>query len=189
MVKNIFNSGKHKDGVGMKIPSWMIMDEMNLTDHYQMYVVVFRVDVPMTQSQPIEYTQGTHRTLSAPSTRLEARSDKESLKVEIAAKVQLVNINEEAKSQVPDVPIYDSKSDKDSWGDIDEKDDDRDEFEDDADINDDDSDDNDESEKMDEEEDDEVTKELYKDVNVNLGNKDAKMTDADQSGADQQNAS
>ncbi|GJX36690.1 hypothetical protein Tco_0248247 [Tanacetum coccineum] len=38
MVKNIFNSGKHKDGV----------------------------DVPTTQSQPIESTQGTHRTTSAP---------------------------------------------------------------------------------------------------------------------------
>ncbi|GJU53103.1 hypothetical protein Tco_1226817 [Tanacetum coccineum] len=38
MVKNIFNSGKHKNDVGMKIPSWMIMDEMKLTDHYRMYV-------------------------------------------------------------------------------------------------------------------------------------------------------
>ncbi|GJX53902.1 hypothetical protein Tco_0282271 [Tanacetum coccineum] len=47
----------------------------------------------------------------------------------------------------------------------------------------------DNEETMDEEEDDEVTKELYKDVNINLGNKDADMTDADQSGADQQNAS
>ncbi|GKB31498.1 hypothetical protein Tco_0870899 [Tanacetum coccineum] len=65
MVKNIFNSGKHKDGVGMKIPSWMIMDEMKLTDHYRMYVVVFGVDVSTTQSQPIESTQGTHRTISA----------------------------------------------------------------------------------------------------------------------------
>nr|GEV24556.1 hypothetical protein [Tanacetum cinerariifolium] len=41
MVKNIFNLGKHEDGVGMKIPSWIIMDEMKLTDHYWMYVVVF----------------------------------------------------------------------------------------------------------------------------------------------------
>ncbi|GJV30769.1 hypothetical protein Tco_1391169 [Tanacetum coccineum] len=49
MVKIIFNLGKHKDGVGMKIPN-----------------------VPTTQSQPIESTQGTHRTTSAPrrSTRL-----------------------------------------------------------------------------------------------------------------------
>ncbi|GJU58949.1 hypothetical protein Tco_1236715 [Tanacetum coccineum] len=34
MVMNIFNSRKHKDGVAMKIPSWMITDEMKLTDHY-----------------------------------------------------------------------------------------------------------------------------------------------------------
>ncbi|GKA39614.1 hypothetical protein Tco_0732165 [Tanacetum coccineum] len=46
-----------------------------------------------------------------------------------------------------------------------------------------------EDEMMDEEENDEVTKELYKDVNVNLGNKDVDMTDADHGGADQQNVS
>nr|GEV12060.1 hypothetical protein [Tanacetum cinerariifolium] len=46
-----------------------------------------------------------------------------------------------------------------------------------------------EDENMDEEENDEVIKELYKDVNVNLGNKDADMADVDQSGEDQQNAS
>ncbi|GJY82677.1 hypothetical protein Tco_0496053 [Tanacetum coccineum] len=37
----------------------------------------------------------------------------------------------------------------------------------------------DHEEKIDEEEDDEVTKELYKDVNVNLGNEDTDMTNAD----------
>ncbi|GKE63236.1 hypothetical protein Tco_1513603 [Tanacetum coccineum] len=41
-----------------------------------------------------------------------------------------------------------------------------------------------EGENMDEEENDDVTKELYKDVNVNLGNKDAEMTKAEQGGAD-----
>nr|GEZ91700.1 hypothetical protein [Tanacetum cinerariifolium] len=66
MVKNIFNLGKHKDGVRMKIPSWMITDEMKLTENYRMYVAVFGVDVPTTQSQPIESTQGTHRTISTP---------------------------------------------------------------------------------------------------------------------------
>ncbi|GJX21717.1 retrovirus-related pol polyprotein from transposon TNT 1-94 [Tanacetum coccineum] len=59
MVKNIFNSGKHKDGIGMKIPSWRITDEMELTENYQMYATVFEVDVPMTQSQPIKSIQGT----------------------------------------------------------------------------------------------------------------------------------
>ncbi|GJR31566.1 hypothetical protein Tco_1107798 [Tanacetum coccineum] len=46
---------------------------------------------------------------------------------------------------VPDVPLYASESDKESWGDSDEEDDNEDDFEDFDDINDDDSDDNDES--------------------------------------------
>ncbi|GJS07383.1 hypothetical protein Tco_0364179 [Tanacetum coccineum] len=66
MVKNIFNSGKQKDGVGMKILSWMITDEMKLTKNYRLYAAVFGVDVPTTQSQTIESTQGTHRTNSSP---------------------------------------------------------------------------------------------------------------------------
>nr|GEZ00781.1 hypothetical protein [Tanacetum cinerariifolium] len=44
----------------------MLTNEMKLTENYQMYVDAFRVDVPTTQSQPIEYTQGTHRTPSTP---------------------------------------------------------------------------------------------------------------------------
>ncbi|GKD28129.1 hypothetical protein Tco_1234343 [Tanacetum coccineum] len=68
MVQSIFNSGKKKVKVRMKIPSWMITDEMKLTKHYRMYAEVFRVDIPMTQSHPIESTQGTHGTTSAPRT-------------------------------------------------------------------------------------------------------------------------
>ncbi|GKD64771.1 hypothetical protein Tco_1306879 [Tanacetum coccineum] len=56
MVKSIFNLGKNKAGVGMKIPSWMITDEMKLTENYRIYAEVFGVDVPTTQSQPIEST-------------------------------------------------------------------------------------------------------------------------------------
>ncbi|GJV22878.1 retrovirus-related pol polyprotein from transposon TNT 1-94 [Tanacetum coccineum] len=36
------------------------------TEHYLMYAEVFGIDVPLTQSQPTDSTQGTHRTLSAP---------------------------------------------------------------------------------------------------------------------------
>nr|GEV06097.1 hypothetical protein [Tanacetum cinerariifolium] len=68
MVKSIFNSWKNKARVGLKIPSWMITDEMKLTKNYQTYATVFEVDVLTTQLQPIESTQGTHRTTSAPST-------------------------------------------------------------------------------------------------------------------------
>ncbi|GJZ81393.1 hypothetical protein Tco_0646387 [Tanacetum coccineum] len=45
----------------------------------------------------------------------------------------------------------------------------------------------DDKETMYDDEDDEVTKELYEDVNVNLGNEDTEMTNADQGAIDQQN--
>ncbi|GJV78641.1 hypothetical protein Tco_1514511 [Tanacetum coccineum] len=56
IMKNIFNSGRHKDRVGMKIPYWMISKEMKHTKHYWMYAEVFGIDVPLTQSQPTEST-------------------------------------------------------------------------------------------------------------------------------------
>nr|GEY56566.1 hypothetical protein [Tanacetum cinerariifolium] len=119
---------------------------------------------------------------------------------------------------VLDVPKYDFESEKESWGDIGEEyvdyqDDHEDKSDDDNDVNDDNNDDDDKNdddevdsyrtesstkydeeenvddeEKIDEEDDD-VTKDLYKDVNVNSGNKDTDMTDADQGGADQHNVS
>ncbi|GKA36892.1 hypothetical protein Tco_0723457, partial [Tanacetum coccineum] len=66
IMKNIFNSGRNKNKVGMRIPAWMITEEMKLMEHYKMYAEVFGLDVPLTQSQPTESTQGTHRTPSAP---------------------------------------------------------------------------------------------------------------------------
>nr|GEV30058.1 retrovirus-related Pol polyprotein from transposon TNT 1-94 [Tanacetum cinerariifolium] len=101
------------------------------------------------------------------------------------------------KPGVSDVPKYDSKNEKESWGDSGEEDDDDEndsKGENDNDANDDHNqedddtyDDNEETDKkiddeetMDEEEDDEVTKELYNDVNVNLGNRDADMIDPNQ---------
>ncbi|GKE08466.1 hypothetical protein Tco_1412017, partial [Tanacetum coccineum] len=114
------------------------------------------------------------------------------------------------KPGAPDVPKYDSESEKESWGDSDEEDDeDEDDFEDDdgdnddADDNDDDDGDNDDGDDNDGNDDDEADsertesdredipnlKDLYKDVNVNLGIEDAEMTDVDQGGAEQQNVS
>ncbi|GKF33557.1 hypothetical protein Tco_0106757 [Tanacetum coccineum] len=66
IMKNIFNSGRNKNKVGMRIPALMITDEMKLTKHYKMYIEVFGLDVPLTQSQRTESTQGTHRTTSVP---------------------------------------------------------------------------------------------------------------------------
>ncbi|GKA70633.1 hypothetical protein Tco_0776772 [Tanacetum coccineum] len=67
LCRIFLNSGrKHENKVGMKIPAWMITDEMKQTEHYRMYTEVFGIDVPLTQSQPTESTHGTHRTTSAP---------------------------------------------------------------------------------------------------------------------------
>ncbi|GKC24286.1 retrovirus-related pol polyprotein from transposon TNT 1-94, partial [Tanacetum coccineum] len=61
IMKNIFDSGRYKDKVGMQIPDWM-----KHTEHYRMYAEVFGLDVPLTQSQLTDSTQGTHRTPCAP---------------------------------------------------------------------------------------------------------------------------
>ncbi|GJW27722.1 hypothetical protein Tco_0044597 [Tanacetum coccineum] len=66
IMKNIFNSGRNKNKVGMRIPAWMITEEMKITEHYKMYAEVFGQDGPLIQSQQTESTQGTHRTPSAP---------------------------------------------------------------------------------------------------------------------------
>ncbi|GJR12283.1 retrovirus-related pol polyprotein from transposon TNT 1-94 [Tanacetum coccineum] len=49
IMKNIFNSGRNKNKVGMRIPPWMITKEMRLTEHYKMYAEVFGLDVPLIQ--------------------------------------------------------------------------------------------------------------------------------------------
>ncbi|GKC79079.1 hypothetical protein Tco_1129853 [Tanacetum coccineum] len=103
MVKNIFNSRKYKDGVGMMIPSWMITDEMKLTDHYRMYALVFGVDVPTTQSQPIESTQGTHRTLSAPRSPNPETDEGESNTIQLSLAEQKSRDELEAKQNVQKV--------------------------------------------------------------------------------------
>ncbi|GJR91648.1 putative reverse transcriptase domain-containing protein [Tanacetum coccineum] len=54
IMKNIFNSGRNKNKVGMRIPAWMITEEIKLTEHYKMYAEVFGLDVSLTQSQPTE---------------------------------------------------------------------------------------------------------------------------------------
>ncbi|GJW44879.1 retrovirus-related pol polyprotein from transposon TNT 1-94 [Tanacetum coccineum] len=58
IMKNIINSGRHKDKVGMQIPDWMLTEEMKHTEHYRMYAEVFGLDVPLTLSYRLESTQG-----------------------------------------------------------------------------------------------------------------------------------
>nr|GEU88411.1 hypothetical protein [Tanacetum cinerariifolium] len=203
--------------------------------------------------KPIQATKGTRIKTKDKV----AKSEKKKQPAKKPKSKGLVMLSEQQKTSsidegtgtipgVPDVPIYASESDKESWGDSDEEDDDEDDFEDDADNNNDDSNDNggskdhdDDSddermesdkdefpdpnlmnvdqteheeenvnervhtpsdyeltddekihnkENINEEEEDEVTKELYGDVNVNLGNEDIEMTNADQGATEQQNS-
>nr|GEU53491.1 retrovirus-related Pol polyprotein from transposon TNT 1-94 [Tanacetum cinerariifolium] len=75
LMKNIFNLGRYKDKVGIKIPDWMISKEMKQTEHYQMYAGVFGIDVPLIHSPLTESTQGTHRKPSALRQEQEAREN------------------------------------------------------------------------------------------------------------------
>ncbi|GJU17227.1 retrovirus-related pol polyprotein from transposon TNT 1-94 [Tanacetum coccineum] len=64
IMKNIFNSVRHKHKVRMQIPAWMITKEMKHTEHYRMYTEVFGIDVPLTSHSSRVYP-GTLRTPSA----------------------------------------------------------------------------------------------------------------------------
>ncbi|GJT18271.1 retrovirus-related pol polyprotein from transposon TNT 1-94 [Tanacetum coccineum] len=107
--------GRYKDKVGMKIPNWMITEEIKLTEHYRMYAEVFRLDISLTQSQPAESTQGMHRTLSAPSSpnpemdagdqeEQEARENVELVKEHLASE-EIENMVEEPENVIDDSSI------------------------------------------------------------------------------------
>ncbi|GJX04596.1 hypothetical protein Tco_0190512 [Tanacetum coccineum] len=134
-------------------------------------------------------------------------------------KISGTNEGTGTKPGVPDVPKYDSKSKKKSWGDSGEEDDDDYEDESDDDNNNDDCDYNDDEDKNDDddeadsdrtesdrskipdlkenvnnakeenEEKQEYAEELYRDVNVNLREEEVEMTEADQGGTYQHNVS
>nr|GEW91504.1 hypothetical protein [Tanacetum cinerariifolium] len=207
-------------------------------------------DISLKQ-MPIQATKGTKIKTKAKVAKFDKKKQHEKMPkaeaLDILSKSKVLDEHQQKTSGtnkgtgtipgVLDVPIYDPKSDIESWGDSDEEDDDEDDSEDDIDNNVDDSNDNDDErmesdrdeipdpnltnvdhikhekedvdervhtpsdyeltddekihdeENINEEEEDEVTKELYDDVNVNLGNKDTKMTNADQGVSEQQNAS
>ncbi|GKE83042.1 hypothetical protein Tco_1553042 [Tanacetum coccineum] len=65
--RTIFNIPQAKDNNHASfVPPPSFSDMMKLMEHYKMYAEVFGLDVPLTQSQSTESTQGTHRTPSAP---------------------------------------------------------------------------------------------------------------------------
>ncbi|GJS67793.1 hypothetical protein Tco_0682358 [Tanacetum coccineum] len=57
IMKNIFNSGRNKNKVGMRIPAWMITDEMKLTEHYKMTPSAPRSPNPATETAESSVTK------------------------------------------------------------------------------------------------------------------------------------
>ncbi|GKD07192.1 hypothetical protein Tco_1186877, partial [Tanacetum coccineum] len=100
IMKNILNSGRHKDKVGMQIPDWMITEEMKHTEHYRMYAEVFGLDVPLTQSQPTESTQGTHRTPSTPRSPTPKKDTAESNTLQVSLSESKSQEEQEARENV-----------------------------------------------------------------------------------------
>ncbi|GJS92884.1 hypothetical protein Tco_0799852 [Tanacetum coccineum] len=102
-IKNIFNSGRNKNKVGMRIPPWMITEEMKLTDHYKMYaesreeqearenvalvaqhLAAEEIEKLVEESENVDDSSPTrHDDTFIPGTRIEPSSDKESPEVEI----------------------------------------------------------------------------------------------------------
>nr|GEX53793.1 retrovirus-related Pol polyprotein from transposon TNT 1-94 [Tanacetum cinerariifolium] len=146
------------------------------------------------------YQQAFDDALVALADRLEFEKCNMRLKTDIKPKEATFQVVLDAFALTPFYRAFLVTAD----GDGDEEDDHDNNFEYDVDNNDDsddnggsdDHDDDSDDERMEsdremmyDDEDDEVTKESYKDVNVNLGNKDADITNADQGRADQQNVS
>nr|GFA53542.1 hypothetical protein [Tanacetum cinerariifolium] len=127
MVKNIFNSGKHKVGVGMKIPSWMITNEMKLTENHQMYdkshdeieakqnvqkvkehLIAEEIEKLVEGAENVEnvevdsFALRQDDTQNVVGTRLAPESNKESPDVEITTEIQPVNIEEEEEESAKD---------------------------------------------------------------------------------------
>nr|GEV70742.1 Gag-Pol polyprotein [Tanacetum cinerariifolium] len=80
-------------------------DDMMLTENYRMYVAMFGVDVPMTQSQPIESTQGMHRTISAPRSPNPETDEVESSAPRKSTIIRLFILQRRSTRLTPPTPI------------------------------------------------------------------------------------
>ncbi|GKA52347.1 hypothetical protein Tco_0745543 [Tanacetum coccineum] len=89
LIKNIFNSRKNKDRTGMKILDWMLTDEIKHTNHYRMYTAIFQVDVPMTQSQPIERQEPEPKTPIPTTAEIDVTNLHETIQISIATQRSL----------------------------------------------------------------------------------------------------
>ncbi|GJQ99734.1 hypothetical protein Tco_0522719 [Tanacetum coccineum] len=119
MVKNIFNLGKHKDGVRMKIPNTIQLslaeykshDDLEAKQNVQKveeHLIAEEIEKLVEGAENVENLEVNSSTVrqddtqTIPGTRLELWSDKESPEVEITAEVQPININKEEEESAED---------------------------------------------------------------------------------------
>ncbi|GJU76244.1 hypothetical protein Tco_1273314 [Tanacetum coccineum] len=102
ILKNIFNSGRQKNKVGMQIPALRITDEMKQMEHYRIYITVslaeHRSRVEQEAEQNVFFVDDSsiprNDEPNIPGTRIEPRSNKESPEVEITKdkEVEITNV-------------------------------------------------------------------------------------------------
>ncbi|GJS22912.1 retrovirus-related pol polyprotein from transposon TNT 1-94 [Tanacetum coccineum] len=114
IMKNIFNSGRNKNKVGMRIPAWMITDEMSYTG----VIIMDAEGWARCSSDSIEKlvedpenvddsSPPRHDDTSIPDTRLEPRSDKESPEVEIVQEKEEETTKDTEVEPDKDTPMVD----------------------------------------------------------------------------------
>ncbi|GJZ20129.1 hypothetical protein Tco_0556719, partial [Tanacetum coccineum] len=101
IMKNIFNSGRNKNKVGMRIPAWMITDEMKLTEHYKMYTKTDSVKSAVHKSLMNKKQEENYWHW------LEPRSDKESPEVEIVQEKEEETTKDTKVEPDKDTPMVD----------------------------------------------------------------------------------
>ncbi|GKC10772.1 hypothetical protein Tco_1007554, partial [Tanacetum coccineum] len=90
LVKNIFNSRKNKEGTGMKIPAWMLTDEMKLTAHYQMTTSAPRTPNPeVTEGESSAQRKSTVIRFRVPPRRQDPETP-----IPTAAEIDVTNLDE-----------------------------------------------------------------------------------------------
>ncbi|GKB25857.1 hypothetical protein Tco_0865258 [Tanacetum coccineum] len=110
LVKNIFNSRKHKDKILFKyvLLNKKVVKSLQNVKMVKEHMVAEEIEKLVKGPENVRRTEVDDSTLRQddtiidPDTRLEPRSDKESLEVEITGEVTPVNVNEEEEDPVVD---------------------------------------------------------------------------------------